>query len=74
MAIDPRLPPGWDSLAFRVQWRGRRLRLSIDQGKQAVEATLEEGEPMTLTIGGERRQLGSAATVVASTTRAGIEA
>jgi trehalose/maltose hydrolase-like predicted phosphorylase len=74
MEIDPRLPPGWDSLAFRVQWRGRRLRLTIDQRKPAVEATLEEGEPMTLIIGGERRRLGSAATIVASTTRAGMEA
>jgi trehalose/maltose hydrolase-like predicted phosphorylase len=67
IAIDPRLPAGWDSLVFRVQWRGRRLRLSIDQVKRTVESTLEEGEPMTLTIGGERRQLDSAATLVTST-------
>jgi trehalose/maltose hydrolase-like predicted phosphorylase len=74
IAIDPRLPPGWESLAFRVQWRGRRLRFSIDQAKRTVESTLEAGEPMTLTIGGEARLLGSAASLVASTRRAGVPA
>jgi trehalose/maltose hydrolase-like predicted phosphorylase len=71
--IDPRLPADWDSLAFRVQWRGRRLRFSIDQAKQTIESTLEAGEPMTLTIAGKRRLLGSVATLVTSTKRAGIQ-
>ena len=31
LAIDPRLPAGWQSLAFRVQWRGRRVRIKVDQ-------------------------------------------
>jgi trehalose/maltose hydrolase-like predicted phosphorylase len=74
LEIDPRLPAGWDSLAFRVQWRGRRLRFSIDQAQQTVESTLEAGEPMTLTIGGEARLLGPAASLVASTRRAGVPA
>jgi trehalose/maltose hydrolase-like predicted phosphorylase len=74
IAIDPRLPPGWDSLVFRVQWRGRRLRFRIDQSKQAVEATLEAGEPMTVTVAGEPGLLGSAASLVASTRSAGVPA
>ncbi len=67
IAIDPRLPVGWGSLAFRVQWRGRRLRFSIDRAEQTVEATLEAGEPMTLTMCGEPRLLGSDARLVVST-------
>jgi trehalose/maltose hydrolase-like predicted phosphorylase len=64
IAVEPRLPAGWDRLAFRVQWRGRRLKISIHPDTQIVEATLEAGEPMTLIIGGERNQLCSAAALV----------
>ena len=64
IAIDPQLPAGWHSLTFRVQWRGRSLRISIDPGKQTVEATVEAGEPMVLFVGGEPNQISSAATHV----------
>ena len=50
LAIDPKLPPAWRSLAFPVQWRGRSLRIKIDQEKRLLEATLGKGEPMTLAI------------------------
>jgi trehalose/maltose hydrolase-like predicted phosphorylase len=64
LTIDPRLPEGWRSLTFRVQWRRRSLRISIDPGKQTVEAFVEAGEPMVLFVGGEPNQISSAATVV----------
>ena len=43
--------------AFGLQWRGRRLKIRIDQAKQLVEATLEAGEPMTLVVSGEPHEL-----------------
>jgi trehalose/maltose hydrolase-like predicted phosphorylase len=57
ISIDPKLPPDWRSLAFAVQWRGRRLKIRIDQDMPSLEATLDEGEPMTLTISGEAHEL-----------------
>ena len=53
IALDPRLPESWRSLRFSVQWRGRRLKVRIEQAPQFVEATLEAGEPMTLIVNGE---------------------
>jgi len=64
LAIDPRLPAGWRNLTFRAQWRRRSLRISIDAGKQTVEAILEAGEPMVLFIGGEPNQINSDAMLV----------
>nr|QQZ51118.1 glycoside hydrolase family 65 protein [Phenylobacterium glaciei] len=52
VAIDPKLPASWRSLAFSVQWHGRQLRLRIAQAEQSLEATLEAGEPMTLVVCG----------------------
>ena len=57
LAIDPQLPADWRSLGFGVQWRGRHLKIRIDQAKQRVEATLEAGEPMTLVVSGEPHEL-----------------
>jgi trehalose/maltose hydrolase-like predicted phosphorylase len=56
-ALDPRLPPNWQSLGFAVQWRGRRLRIKIFQGGQLVEATLEAGEPVQLVVCGQPHEL-----------------
>lgn len=57
LAIDPKLPASWRSLDFRVQWRGRRIKVRIEQATQSIEATLEAGEPMVLTVRGERHQI-----------------
>jgi trehalose/maltose hydrolase-like predicted phosphorylase len=57
IAIDPQLPADWRSLGFRVQWRGRRLKIRIEQPKYLIEATLEAGEPMTLVVLSERHEL-----------------
>jgi len=64
LTIDPPLPPGWRSLTFRVQWRRRSLRISIDSGKQTVEAIVEAGEPMVLFVGGAPNQISSDAILV----------
>ncbi len=52
LAIDPQLPAGWSSLEFACQWRGRLLRLRVDQAEQGLTASLEIGEPMTLVVQG----------------------
>jgi trehalose/maltose hydrolase-like predicted phosphorylase len=52
LAIDPQLPAGWSGLRFCLQWRGRRLKINIDQTRQRLDAALEEGEPMTLVVSG----------------------
>jgi trehalose/maltose hydrolase-like predicted phosphorylase len=57
IAIDPQLPADWRSLGFRVHWRGRRLKIRIEQPKYLIEATLEAGEPMTLVVLSERHEL-----------------
>ncbi|WP_175773125.1 glycoside hydrolase family 65 protein [Paraburkholderia phenazinium] len=53
LALDPKLPSGWKTLAFSVQWRSRKLRIRIMQATGSVEATLEGGEPMKLVVGGK---------------------
>jgi trehalose/maltose hydrolase-like predicted phosphorylase len=55
LGIDPKLPPQWRSMSFRVLWRGRSVAIRIARG--AAQATLIEGEPMEMRIGGARRQL-----------------
>jgi trehalose/maltose hydrolase-like predicted phosphorylase len=57
IAVDPQLPANWCSLGFRIQWRGRRLKMRIEQAKQILEATLEAGEPITLVVSGEPHEV-----------------
>jgi len=62
MSIDPHLPVGWDSVAFSVQWRGRRVKIRIDQTERRLIATLEAGEPMILFVGAKPNHLACSAT------------
>jgi trehalose/maltose hydrolase-like predicted phosphorylase len=39
-------------MAFAVQWRGRSLKIRINQEEQTLEATQDSGEPMTITVKG----------------------
>jgi trehalose/maltose hydrolase-like predicted phosphorylase len=56
IAIDPKLPTIWSSLKFRLQWRGRSLKVWIGQAER-LEITLESGEPMMLAVKGEQHEL-----------------
>ena len=49
LGIDPRLPPEWRRLSFRVFSRGRSV--SIGLAGRTAETTLVEGEPMEMRIG-----------------------
>lgn len=64
LAFAPHLPATWSSLSFSVQWRGRRLSVRVDQVNQQLEASLEVGEPMILTVGGRPYPLASEAPLI----------
>jgi len=57
ISLDPKLPSAWRKLAFAVQWRGRSLKIRINQEEQTVEAELEGGEPMTVAVRGHSHDL-----------------
>jgi trehalose/maltose hydrolase-like predicted phosphorylase len=61
LGIDPRLPPQWRSLSFRVCWRGRSVAIRI--AGRTVQATLVEGEAMEIRIAATTRKLTAGATV-----------
>jgi trehalose/maltose hydrolase-like predicted phosphorylase/beta-phosphoglucomutase-like phosphatase (HAD superfamily) len=55
LAIDPKPPPRWRSLAFRVCWRGRTIAFRIADG--FVQAILAEGEAVDVRIGRSTHKL-----------------
>ena len=61
LGLDPRLPPHWRSLSFRVHWRGRIVQVGIAGG--VVRATLAAGEAMELRVAGNAHQLAPGATL-----------
>jgi trehalose/maltose hydrolase-like predicted phosphorylase len=64
LGVDPRLPPQWRSLSFRVCWRGRSVAIRITD--EIVQATLVEGEGMEMRIGAATRTLAPGATLQVS--------
>ena len=63
LGIDPRLPPEWRSLSFRVCWRGRSVAIRV--ANRAVQAKLA-GDSMEIRIGAATRKLTAGATLHAS--------
>jgi trehalose/maltose hydrolase-like predicted phosphorylase len=64
LGIDPRLPPQWRSLSFRVCWRGRSVAIRITG--RTVQATLVDGEAMEIRIAAATRKLTAGAPVQVS--------
>jgi trehalose/maltose hydrolase-like predicted phosphorylase len=64
LGIDPKLPPQWHSLSFRVCWRGRSVAVRI--AGNTVQATLVEGEGMEMRIAATMGRLAAGATLEAS--------
>jgi trehalose/maltose hydrolase-like predicted phosphorylase len=62
LGIDPRLPPAWRTLGFCVHWRGRLVRVEIDQAAREVRAELVRGDAVPLDVGGTRHLLAAGAT------------
>ena len=55
LGINPRLPPQWRGLSFRVCWRGRSVAIRIEG--TSVQATLAAGEAMEIRISGVTQNL-----------------
>jgi trehalose/maltose hydrolase-like predicted phosphorylase len=64
LAIDPKLPPHWRSLSFRVCWRGRSVGIRI--ADRSASITLLEGEAMDTRIAATAREVKAGATVQVS--------
>ena len=61
LRLDPRLPPQWRSLSFRVCWRGRRVAVRVASGM--AEVALVSGQGMEIAIAGSTRKLAPGAAV-----------
>ncbi|MBV9724793.1 MAG: glycoside hydrolase family 65 protein, partial [Gammaproteobacteria bacterium] len=62
--IDPRLPPHWRALSFRVCWRGRTLEVRV--AAPSVEVGLRSGKEMGIEIAGAPHRLAPGGTVQVS--------
>ncbi|PFG43892.1 alpha,alpha-trehalose phosphorylase [Isoptericola jiangsuensis] len=62
LSFDPRLPQGWESLTFRVAWRGTRLRVTVLPA--AIELTAETGDGATVGVRGQEVTVDAGQTVV----------
>lgn len=56
LCFTPQLPDGWEGYAFKIVYRGRLIEVSVDLDGTTIE--LIEGEPLQITVDGEKVQLG----------------
>ena len=52
ITFDPRLPGTWPSMVFPLRIRGSRIRVSLE--RDHISFTLEEGDPVELSVRGEK--------------------
>lgn len=52
LAFDPHPPAFWRSLGFPVQWQGRQVNVAADAKAQVADISLERGEMMIVSLGG----------------------
>jgi trehalose/maltose hydrolase-like predicted phosphorylase len=57
IAFNPKLPASWKTLEFGIEWRSRRLKISILGAKQLFHATLEAGAPMAVFVNDRRQEV-----------------
>ena len=48
LAFDPHLPASWQTLTFEVQWRQRRIQVSLEAAARRLTAILKAGAPLRL--------------------------
>lgn len=53
--LNPFIPKQWSSYSFKVEFRGRVIRVKIVKGK--IEVSLESGEPLIIFVSGKQKQL-----------------
>ena len=60
LTLNPWLPPDWEGIRFRVRWRGRPIRVTVDQERVELllggtdggtEEVVVNGKPVRLTSG-----------------------
>jgi trehalose/maltose hydrolase-like predicted phosphorylase len=61
--FEPRLPPAWEVLCFRVQWRGREVEIRLERTARHFTATLHAGAAMRIHVGGDTHDLDPAQVV-----------
>jgi alpha,alpha-trehalose phosphorylase len=61
LAFSPRLPSGIGSLAFRLRYRGRKLRVTVTPGRARYELLV--GEPVAVVHHSKEFKLGKKASV-----------
>jgi trehalose/maltose hydrolase-like predicted phosphorylase len=64
LSVDPRLPPQWRGLSFRVCWRGRSVAIRITG--RTVQATLMEGGGLEMRIAATTVKLAEGSTLEVS--------
>jgi len=57
LRFEPRLPAGWETLRFRVQWHGREVGIRLERASRLFTATLEAGGPMRVCVGSQAETL-----------------
>jgi trehalose/maltose hydrolase-like predicted phosphorylase len=57
LSFDPLLPETWQQLSFAVQWRGRKLHISIDAAKSRFDAELRDGMATSVVVRGTAFEL-----------------
>ena len=50
LSFDPKLCPGWESMSFRVTWRGRLLDVEVTT--EAIRVSLRSGDPTAVRVCG----------------------
>ncbi len=55
LEFNPFLPQGWESYSFKVNYRSRRLKIFVCNGKTTI--TLELGEPLNIVLSGKESLL-----------------
>ncbi len=50
--IDPHLPRHWRALRFPLRWRGRVIRIAIEQAPLTVAVTLTQGQSLAVDLNG----------------------
>lgn len=56
LGFDPQLPAGWRSMAFKVDFRGRIVKVAVSPEK--TEITIEHGKPLEISLNGAVKRYG----------------
>lgn len=56
LQFDPRLPAHWGTLSFKLEWRGSRIRVTLEQRRMVFELVEGDG-PVMVTVRGEHVEI-----------------